>query len=128
MRWNINTPIITWLELAVSPRWQTNGSTAVVHPVTHFRHKSCFGISLDRHWLCSNEGQMTVFDSLPAATRFLSLLKIENIAHGELRDIPEQADFQCYRLGSRGLTSCNKCSSPAHAPLPRREASWANQL
>ena len=127
MRWNMNIPIITWLELAVSSRWQKDGSTAIVHPVRHCLHRPCLGISLNQHWLCSNEGQLTVFDSLPAATRFLNLLKIDNIVPGEPRDVPEHTDFQCYSLGSRGLTASRK-GSTAHMPAPPRETRQANQV
>lgn len=106
---NNGQSIIGWLELAVSSRWQ--GAIAAVHPIDLDQHQPCCGVTVDQRWLCGSDGALTLFDSISAATRFLNLLNVERIAKGGRRDcvIAEQKTLQCFQLGAKGITACNKC-------------------
>jgi len=112
-----NRPIIKWLELAISPRWKQPDAAAVVHPMHVGEHPPCFGLTLDRRWLCSSDGALTVFESTSAAVRFLRLLNINHPAIGEARQVEASApsSFQCLHLDSRGLAICRKCRAGDNA-------------
>jgi hypothetical protein len=110
-------PIIKWLELAISPRWQEEGRVAAVHPMGVGERQPCFGITLDQRWLCSSDGALTIFDSMAAATRFLQLLKMDRLAMGGdcAFEAVESDPFQCFHLDANGLTVCRKCRAGDHA-------------
>jgi hypothetical protein len=123
VRRNGGKPIIKWLELAISPRWQEEGTVAAVHPMQVGERQPCFGITLDQRWLCSSDGALTIFDSMAAATRFLQLLNMDRLARGGRCDLeaPESNPFQCFHLDAKGLTVCRKCRAGDHA---RWLAAW----
>lgn len=121
-------PVIRWLELAVSPRWQQQGTEATVHPVHLGEARPCFGLKLDRRWLCSSEGAPAIFNSVAAATRFLYLLNLRRPASGERCDAGTLAPqrFQCFRLDANGLTVCGDCPAGSRARdlLTADDADW----
>lgn len=103
--------IVNWLELAVSTRWQKEGTVAALHPMGADEQRPCFGVTLEERWLCGSNGARTFFDSIPAATRFLHLLSLDSLAlgGGSDRDLSAREPLQCFRLGPAGLTLCGKC-------------------
>jgi hypothetical protein len=116
-------PIVKWLELAISSRWQEEGAVASVHPMRVGERQPCYGITLDQRWLCSSDGALTVFDSMAAATRFLGLLNMDHLAverRGE-SELPESDPCQCFHLDDKGLTVCRKCRAGDH---PNWLAAW----
>jgi hypothetical protein len=117
MHRNSDKPIIKWLELAISPRWQEEDAVAAVHPLHLSEPQPCFGVTLDHRWLCSSDGALTVFDSMAAATRFLHLLNMDRLTMGGRRDgeAPGPNPFQCFHLDAKGLTVCSKCPAGDHA-------------
>jgi hypothetical protein len=117
MRWNSDKPVIKWLELAISARWQEEGVVAAVHPMNLGEPQPCFGVTLDQRWLCSSDGALTIFHSMAAATRFLNLLNVDQLTVGRPCDgeTPGPDPFQCFHLDAKGLTVCGKCPAGDHA-------------
>jgi len=77
---------ISWMELAnlaAKLHWQELGTRVVVRLLDLQGNRAWWGITLDERWLRASNGAVTVFDSLPAADRFLRLLKIERFTVGE---------------------------------------------
>ncbi len=110
---NDEKPIVKWLELAISPRWQKEDVVAAVHPMQLGERQACFAVTLDQRWLCSSDGAPTFFDSLAAATRFLHLLNVDRLAMGGRCDCEAsgQDPLQCFHLDAKGLTVCNECQA-----------------
>jgi len=111
MQQSSDKPIVKWLEVVVSPRWQEEGVAAAVHPVYLGERQPCFGVTLNERWLCSSSGAPTLFDSMAAATRFMGLMNVERLSAGERQDCEASGPdrFQCFRLGNQGLVVCNEC-------------------
>jgi hypothetical protein len=113
----VDRPIVNWLELAVSTRWQKEGTVAALHPMGAEEGRPCFGVTLEERWLCGSSGALTFFDSIPAATRFLHLLSLDSLAlaDGCDRGLSARESLQCFRLGPSGLTACGKCRNDDEA-------------
>ena len=97
----------TWLELAVAPVWRRDKFVVKVHPL--FEHgESFFVLSVDQRWLCSGEGNLTVFRSQDAVDRFLQLLGVGALQKGE--PVDEAAvgggEHHCLQLRGNMLGYC----------------------
>lgn len=101
--------VIGWLELAVASR--RNGAIAALHSIEFDEHRSCYGVTVDQRWLCGLDGMLMLFDALPAATRFLRILRVARIAKGGWRECDKSSPgaFRCLKLGPTGLSPCIRC-------------------
>jgi hypothetical protein len=107
--------IIGWLELAASSRWRD--ATAAVHTLNLNKHQACRGVTIEQRWLSGCDGTLTVFDSMPTATRFLRLLNVDRFSNGGHHDLDiAQLDaFQCYKTGAHGISPCTRCKMKAQS-------------
>lgn len=102
---------VSWLELAlsgVSQRCHELGARVVVHLIDLRGSQAWWGVTLDDRWLRGNNGAVTIFDSLPAADRFLRLLKVKrfNIGkHCEHGPFAAGQAEEVYTLGDH----CRRC-------------------
>lgn len=100
--------VVKWIDLALSSRRQD--VVAAVHPIALHENRPCVAVTLDQRWLCGSDGALTFFDSMSAATRFLSLLRVNRFApDGGDADIPGEVSYQCFQLDAQGITACSKC-------------------
>ncbi len=77
---------VSWLELAwlaMSPRCQVLDTRVVVRLMDLQGSQAWWGVTLDGRWLRGNNGALTIFDAVPAAERFLRLLKVQRFTIGE---------------------------------------------
>lgn len=94
--------------MAANLRWQDLGTRVVVRLLDLQGSRAWWGITLDDRWLRSSNGAITIFDSLPAADRFLRLLKVERFMIGEHCEhalFISGQDQEVYTLGER----CGTC-------------------
>jgi len=119
MKAQATKPKPKWPELAAGPNGQDRPIRAAVFPVVVEDGKRCFAVSVDQRWLCGSRGELTFFDTIAAASRFLQLVRMP--VHG-LRFEPAQAPtvaetqaVQCFSLSRQGLTSCCRCRLGQHS-------------
>jgi hypothetical protein len=117
--WIGEKPSINWLELAASAGRHSEGAATAVHPMDLGGSQSCFGVSLNRRWMCDSYGALVFFDSIAAATLLLQLLNVERLALGVRRncDLSGHDAFHCFCLGAKGLAACAKCRAGGEARL-----------
>lgn len=105
----------SWLELALSAassRWPELSTRVVVRLLDLQGSQAWWGVTLDERWLRGGNGAITIFDSLPAADRFLRLLKVKCFNIGKHCDADPCVEGQAqevYTLGDR----CNHCQRGA---------------
>lgn len=99
-----------WLELAVAPAWRLDKTEVHVHPMEG-GGKACYALTLDKRWLCGSDNALSMFKSLDAAQRFLSMLRVPRVELGEGCSVEGacNGDCQCFCLGRHGLTPCEEC-------------------
>jgi hypothetical protein len=103
----------TWPEIAGGPARHQKAATAAVFPVVVEHGERCFGVSIDQRWLRGSRGELTFFDSIAAASRFLQLVKMP--VHGLIFAPPQALELgrtqavQCFSLSRQGLASCCRC-------------------
>lgn len=112
---------VCWIELAASPRWSR--ADVNVQPMNRGNIGPCYGVTVDKRWLCGNTGAVTCFQSMAAALRFLNLLNIEHyMVVTDAVSRLHSDDFQCFQLQSNGLSPCSACSDGHKAlALAQRE-------
>ena len=106
------TPLeIRWPKFLDAPLHQRKRVIAAVCPMVLDDVGPCFAVTLNQRWLCGSGGERTCFDSIAAAARFLHLMKVSGFVFEAPRAVVarDQGRFQCFRLSSRGLTSCDRC-------------------
>lgn len=114
---------ISWLEMAqagVSLPCLELGKRVIVRLMDLQGSQAWWGVTLDDRWLRGSHGTVTIFDSLPAASRFLQLLKVnrfnigEHCEHGPL--VAGQA-HEVYTLGDH----CKNCHRATCGAAPGEE-------
>jgi hypothetical protein len=104
---------LRWPEFAGSPPRQSKQVKAAICPVVFEEGDRCFAVAIDQRWLCGSDGEMTFFNTMAAASRFLHLVKVP--VHGLIFGAPqavalrERQALQCFRLSAQGLASCSQC-------------------
>lgn len=98
----------TWLELAVAPAWRLDQTEIQVHPM---EERPCYALTLEERWLCGSDNALSVFQSFNAAQRFLEMLRVSRFELAGSRAVEQDRsdNFQCFCLGSQGLTPCEDC-------------------
>lgn len=97
----IDGKVATWLEMAIAPHWRKTQATFRLHPIRSSHQacercsETCYAVSVDGRWLCSNNGRLTVLNGLDTAERFMQLIKHDSYAPGE----PTEFDFDCRSSG-----------------------------
>jgi hypothetical protein len=111
MHRNNGNHVIEWHRLAGATRAQKESAVATVHPIKLNGFQPCLGVTLDRRWLCGSDGALCFFDSMATAIRFMSLLNVDHLDMGGRCDCNSirQGSFQCFQIGTEGITTCNKC-------------------
>lgn len=119
----IDGKVATWLEMVVAPSWRKTRTVPRLHPIlgTGVRcscAEACYAVSVEGRWLCSNNGRLTVLRGLPAAERFMQIVRHESYETGE----PAEFDFDCatsahcIAMGQdQTLRSCRQPSTTALA-------------
>lgn len=96
--------------LAANQLWQGLGNRVVVRLLDLQGSRAWWGVTLNNRWLRASSGAITIFDSLPAADRFLRLLKVDRFMIGEHCEhglfIAGQAQ-EVYTLG-HGCHACDR--------------------
>lgn len=114
---------ISWLEMAhagLSLSWKELSARVVVRLMDLQGSRAWWGVTLDDRWLRGSGGAVTIFDSLPAAGRFLRLLKVnrfnisEHVEHGPL--VAGEAQ-EVFTLGDR----CKRCQRSACDAAPEQD-------
>lgn len=106
----IGQRVATWLDLAAAP-WRDDQPKVKVHAVGG-RKDGCFALSVDGRWLCTADGQLTVFFGVEAALRFLKTARTPAFEPGDAPAAPVRCDGRHYGLGiarSGCLMSCADC-------------------
>lgn len=100
----------TWLELAVAPAWRLDQTEIQVHPMEG-QERPCYALTLEERWLCGSDNALSVFHSFNAAQRFLEMLRVSHFELGSSRAVEQERsdNFQCFSMGSHGLTPCEDC-------------------
>lgn len=99
------SPIISWLEMAMLAKTPDNAADVVIRTIELGESRPCYGVTYQQRWLCGNDGALTYFDSAKAATRFLSLLSIDRyFLERRNNGSAGQDAFQRFRIGATGLT------------------------
>lgn len=124
-------PRTGWAELILSLLSRSERPSATVHPLDAKGDEPCFALSIDKQLLCGADGRIALFDSLPAAARFLAMINVQGFSYGEFpgRDLAERMARQCFQLGKHGLTACRECAwRDAVRPAPAKECfSWLDE-
>ena len=104
---------LKWPELAGDCFRPPAAAKAAVLPIVGERGEPCFAVTVDQRWLCGSEGDLALFDSVAAASRFLQLVKvpIHRLLFGPAQVLDRYwgKRRQCYRLAGQGLASCSQC-------------------
>ena len=102
---------IRWPEFLGAPLHERKRARAAICPIVTEEGGACFAVTLDQRWLCGSGGERTCFDSIAAAARFLQLMKVNGLYFEAPRaaEARDPGGFQCFRLSSHGLTSCDRC-------------------
>jgi hypothetical protein len=102
-----------WPEIAAGPARLQKAVRAAVFPVIVEQGERCFGVSIDQRWLRGSQGELTFFDTIAAASRFLQLVKLP--VHGLVFAPPQTIELhrghavQCFSLSRQGLAGCCRC-------------------
>jgi hypothetical protein len=113
MKPQAKSPDARWPEIAAGPDRQCQSVTATVFPVIVDQGARCFGVFIDQRWLCGSRGELALFDSVAAASRFLQLVKVP--VHGlifappRILELRHAQAIQCFSLSRQGLASCCRC-------------------
>jgi len=112
----------TWLEMAGAPQWRPDGAKVRIHPVMG-PEGECFALTLDRRWLCGNDGSVTLFHGLGAAVRFLQLAQVSDFEAGDPAELAGSlaGEVQCLCVQrGRSLQPCT-FKGPG-CPIPKAKA------
>ncbi|NTV10065.1 MAG: hypothetical protein HGA47_04740 [Zoogloea sp.] len=116
----------TWLELVTLPAQSHTDRPAVsVHSLDGEFH-GCLAVTLRGRLVHTTTGRLSVFRSLDAVQRFLSLAGIMHWCVGlPLQGLaPQREKVECLQLGGGVLRSCERCGKHAgkhkHQPMPRK--------
>ncbi|HRP95226.1 MAG TPA: hypothetical protein PL143_03160 [Rhodocyclaceae bacterium] len=120
----IDGKVATWLEMVVAPGWRKTRTVPRLHPILGTGERccscpeTCYAVSVEGRWLCSNNGRLTVLRGLPAAERFIQLVRLESYETGEPADfhVDCATSAHCIAMGhDQTLRSCRQASTTALA-------------
>jgi hypothetical protein len=104
---------LRWPEVAGDSSRPQQQVKAAICPVVVEEAEPCFAVTIDQRWLCGSEGELTLFNTMAAASRFLHLVKlpVHALVFGppEVLKLSEHQALQCFRLSRHGLASCSGC-------------------
>lgn len=103
----LNRPA-TWLDMAGVSQWHPKGAKVRIHPVVG-PEGECYALTLDRRWLCGNDGSVTLFHGLGAAVRFLRVAQVNDFEAGDAAELADclKAGVKCLSVRrGRGLQPC----------------------
>lgn len=119
----IDGKVATWLEMVIAPHWRKTQAQFRLHPIDGTGRRcqrcreTCYAVTVDGRWLCSNNGRLTVLRGRATAERFMQLVRHQEYETGEPAefDLDCATSAHCIAMDSdRTLRSCRQAAA-SHA-------------